>query len=104
MIMIFRRERLLRWRDKGCGAEDGKQRSEDVGGGGGRSMGVINTTSTPSSHGSGTRMGKARTRGGQDFSGRIAPTISNSIPSGMMSFRSKRLQLSTVHVYLFKER
>lgn len=29
----------------------GKQRSEDVGGGGGRSMGVINTTSTPSSHG-----------------------------------------------------
>ena len=33
-----------RIKDGGCRTEDGKQRSEDVGGGGGRSMGVINTT------------------------------------------------------------
>lgn len=41
-----------RVQDRGCRTEDGKQRSEDVEGGGGRSMGVINTTSTPTSHGS----------------------------------------------------
>lgn len=53
--------RGCRIKDGGCRTEDGKQRSEDVEGGGGRSMGVINTTSTPTSHGS-NKDGPGRTK------------------------------------------